>query len=247
MDPRKERSSKYVTTVYAIFIILFAFTLALFYISRCQQSPRLATQDDDILKPKESAENIKKATEKIDITNEQSENKIEASKSNNLTDDENFNTILSKKDSSDGEKINSHSFKTPSGETFSPEAKPSHAEPALISAGQKVAIFFSADSTGLTKNALKKLEAITEFVLKHPDAEIIIEGYGDSNINSRNNKRLSQLRANIVKSYFVRKGIAIERIKAFWMGSENPLASKDSQEDRIKTHQVEVKLNEIQG
>jgi general secretion pathway protein A len=108
-----------------------------------------------------------------------------------------------------------------------------------------VAIFFSADSTGLTKNALKKLEAITEFVLKHPDAEIIIEGYGDSNINSRNNKRLSQLRANIVKSYFVRKGIAIERIKAFWMGY--PLASKDSQEDRIKTHQVEVKLNEIQG
>jgi outer membrane protein OmpA-like peptidoglycan-associated protein len=55
------------------------------------------------------------------------------------------------------------------------------------------------------------------------------------------------LRANIVKSYLVRKGIAIERIKAFWMGSENPAASKDSQEDRIKTHQVEVRLNEIQG
>jgi len=242
MDLPQKRSSRYVTTVYAIFIILFAFTVSLFYISRGQKSPHLTKQDDEILKPKGSAENIQKATEKIKITKEQSEIKIEASKSNNLTDDENFNTMLLKKDSSDGEKINSDSFKTPSGEAFSPNAKPNHAKPSLISTGQKVAIYFSAESTGLTNNALEKLEAITEFLFKYPGAEIIIEGYGDSNKNYRNNKRLSQLRANIVKSYLVRKGIAIERIKAFWMGSENPVASNDSQEDRNKSHRVEVKF-----
>ena len=150
--------------------------------------------------------------------------------------------MLSKKDSSDGEKINSDSFKTPSGEAFSPNAKPSHAPPSLISTRQKVAIYFSADSTGLTNNALEKLEAITEFLLKYPDAEIIIEGYGDSTINYRNNKILSQLRANIVRSHLVKKGTAIGRIKAFWMGSENPVVSNDSQEDRNKSHQVEVKF-----
>ncbi len=211
MDLPKKRSNRYVIGVYAIFIILFAFTVSLFYTSRCQKSPRLAKQDDNSLKPKGSVENIQKVREKIYITKEQSENKIEASTSNNVADDENFNTPRSKKDSSDGKKIN-------------------------------VVIYFSADSTGLTNNALEKLKAITEFLLKYPDAEIIIEGYGDSNKKYRHNKRLSQLRANIVKSYLVRNGTAITRIKAFWMGSENPAGGNDFQEDRNKTHQVEVKF-----
>ncbi len=122
MDLPKKRSNRYVIGVYAIFIILFAFTVSLFYTSRCQKSPRLAKQDGDILKPKGSVENIQKVTEKIYITKEQSENKIEASKSNNVADDENFNTPRSKKDSSDGKKITIDGFKTPSGEAFNPNA-----------------------------------------------------------------------------------------------------------------------------
>jgi outer membrane protein OmpA-like peptidoglycan-associated protein len=242
MDLPKKRSYRYVTGVYAVFIILFAFTVSLFYTSRCQKSPSLAKQDDFILKSEGSTEDIQKTAEPIDINHGKSENKFEAYKSDDLTDNENLSTPQDKTDSSDGEKLNIENFKTPSGKAFKQNDNPTPAKPALISSRQKGVIYFSADSTGLTNNALEKLMAITGYLLKYPDAEVIIEGYGDSNKNYRHNKRLSQLRANIVKNYLVRKGIASARIKAFWMGSENPSGGDDSQEDRNKTHQVEIQF-----
>jgi outer membrane protein OmpA-like peptidoglycan-associated protein len=239
----KERSRRYVTTIYAIFIILFAFTAVLFYTSRCQKSPpRVAKQDDDNLKPKPSAEIGQKTTDKTGITAEPSGRKIGSRKSYNLADDQKFNTLGPQEDDSNDEKKLDDRFKTSSDEAVSPKAQPTPTKPPQISLGQIVSIFFSTDSTGLTNDALEKLEAIAELLLKHPDAEIIIEGYGDSNIDDRNNQRLSQLRADIVKNYLVRRGIGDEKIKAFWVGSINPAASDDSQEDLNKTHQVEVKF-----
>ena len=80
-------------------------------------------------------------------------------------------------------------------------------------------------------------------ILKFPDAEIIIRGYGDTDKKYRHNMRLSQLRADIVKSYLIRHGTASARIKAFWIGSEKPTAENVPQEDRNKTHLVEIMFN----
>ena len=242
----KERSSRYVTVIYAIFIVLFAFTLTLFYISRCQKSSRLAKKDDAILKPGNSAENIQEAREQIDITEKPSIITIETPDSYNLSGEKSLNSLPPKKDSSDDEKVIGDRLKTPSAVATIPEDKPSPSQPALITFGQPVAIFFSAESPGLTKKALEKLEAIFEFLTNNPDAEIIIEGYGDSNKIDQNNKRLSQLRAEIVKNHLVRKGIAIKKIKAFWMSSENLATRNHAQEESNKTHRVEVKLKKNQ-
>ena len=78
--------------------------------------------------------------------------------------------------------------------------------------------------------------------MKEPDEELIIEGYGDSSKTDNHNKNLSKLRANIVKSYFVKRDISNSRIKAYWMGTENPTGVDNYQEGRNKTHQVEVKF-----
>ena len=75
MDLPRKRSNKYVTAVYAIFIILFAFTATLFYASRCQESGRLVQQDDDIRKSKAAAENPPVVTHKIYIAKEPSQDK----------------------------------------------------------------------------------------------------------------------------------------------------------------------------
>jgi len=241
MDLPKKRSSLYVTGVYALFIILFAFTLSLFYTSRCQKSPRSAKQDADILKPQDSSDNLQKVTKKIDIHKGHSENKYEASNSDNEVNDENINAPLSKKDSSDEQKINIDGFKTPSGEAINPSANLMRSQTSLNSNRQKAVIYFSTESTGLTDKALDKLRTIYLFLLRNPDEELIIEGYGDSSKTNRHSKNLSKLRANIVKGYFVKRGISNSRIKTFWMGSENPAGIDVSQEDKNKTHQVEVK------
>jgi len=241
MDMPKKRSSRYVTGVYVLFIILFVFTLSLFYTSRCQKSPRSAKQDAGILKPQDSSDNLQKVTKKLDINKGQSENKYEASNSDNEVNDENINAPLSKKDSSDEQKINIDGFKTPSGEAINPSANLIRSQTSLNSNKQKAVIYFSTESTGLTDKALDKLRTIYLFLLRYPDEELIIEGYGDSSKTNRHNKNLSKLRANIVKGYFVKRGISNSRIKIFWMGSENPAGINVSQEDKNKTHQVEVK------
>ena len=241
MDMPKKRSSRYVTGVYVLFIILFVFTLSLFYTSRCQKSPRSAKQDAGILKPQDSSDNLQKVTKKLDINKGQSENKYEASNSDNEVNDENINAPLSNKDTSDEIKINIDGFKTPSNEAINPSANPIRPQRSLKSNRQKAVIYFSTESTGLTDKALDKLRTIYLFLLRYPDEELIIEGYGDSSKTNRHNKNLSKLRANIVKGYFVKRGISNSRIKIFWMGSENPAGINVSQEDKNKTHQVEVK------
>jgi outer membrane protein OmpA-like peptidoglycan-associated protein len=78
--------------------------------------------------------------------------------------------------------------------------------------------------------------------VKDPDEEIIIEGYGDSNKTNRDDKILSKLRAEVVKDYFLKRGISDSRIKTCWMGSENRTECHVSKEDKDKTHQVEFKF-----
>ena len=243
MDLPKKRPNRYLIGIYAFFIILFVFTLSLFYTSRCQKSPRSAKQNADILDAQDSSDNIQKITKKLDTDKGQSENKNEASKLDNEVYDENINAPLSNKDTSDEIKINIDGLKTPSNEAINPSANPIRPQRSLKSNRQKAIIYFSAESTGLTDKALDKLRTIFLFLLRYPDEELIIEGYGDSSKTDRHNINLSKLRANIVKGYFVKREISNSRIKAFWMGSENIARINVSQEDKIKTHQVEVKFN----
>ena len=242
MDPFKKRSSRYVTGIYALFIMLFAFTLSLFYASRCQNSPRPAKQDTDISKLQDSSDNLQEITKKIDTNKAQPEKKHETSNSDNKVSDENIIEPLSKKDSSDEQEENIDGSKTPSGDAINPSANPVQSQPNPKSGNQRNVIYFSEESTGLTGKALDKLRAIYLVLLKDPDEELLIEGYGDSNKTSRHNKNLSKLRANIVKGYFVKREISNSRIKVFWMGSENPAKINVPQKDKNKTHQVEVKF-----
>jgi outer membrane protein OmpA-like peptidoglycan-associated protein len=240
MDLTKKRSNRYAAGVYAVLIILFAFTVSLFFNSRCQKSPPSSKPDDDILKPKMSTENLQKVTKKIDTPEERSKKTFDDSKSYNLTDDEISDGPLSNKDFSKGPKTNIKGVKTPSGAALSQGKNQIQEQPSLISSGQNVVIYFSTDSTGLTDDAIEKLQKIREFLLKHPDEEIIIEGYGDSSADYRHDKKLSELRANVVKSYLEKQGISSSRLQIFWMGFKNPSGDDDSQKKADKNHQVEI-------
>jgi outer membrane protein OmpA-like peptidoglycan-associated protein len=242
MDLSKKRSSRYVTGIYALFIMLFAFTLSLFYASRCQYSPRPAKQDTDISKLQDSSDNLQEITKKIDTNKAQPEKKREISNSDKKVSDKIIIAPLSKKDFLDEKEENIDDSKTPSDDAINPSANPVRSQPNPISGHQGNIIYFSAESTGLTDKALDKLRKIYLVLLKDPDEELLLEGYGDSNKTNRHNKNLSKLRANIVKGYFVKREISNSRLKVFWIGSENPAKVNAFQKDKNKTHQVEVKF-----
>lgn len=242
MDLPKKSSHRYLTGIYAIFIIVFAITLSLFYNSRCQKSTHSENQDADIVKPEESSDNLQKVAKKIDIKKGQPEKEYENSKSDNKDYDENINTALSKKDDSNEQRINIDGSQTPPDEAFNPKDNQTNTKLPSISFRHDEVIFFSAESTGMTDEALEKLKTIYLFLVKNPDEEIIIEGYGDSSKTNRNDKILSKLRVYVVKAYFVKRGISNSRIKTCWMGSENRTECNVSNENKDKTHQVEIKL-----
>ena len=241
-DLSRKRSRRYLTGIYAFFIIVFAITLSLFYKSWHQNSTLSEKQATDILKLEDSSDNLQIVKKKIEIFKGQPENKYAVSKSNDEVNDENIDTALSKKGDFDDQKINTNGSKTLPEEIINPSANVIRSQPPLNSSDQNSIIYFSAESTGLTDKALEKLKTSYLFLLNAPDEEIIIEGYGDSSKTNRNNKNLSKIRSNVVKDYFIKRGISNSRIKTYWMGSENITGGKVSEKDKAKTHQVEIKF-----
>jgi general secretion pathway protein A len=108
---------------------------------------------------------------------------------------------------------------------------------------QKFIIYFKNNSNDLPNKAIEILDKILSSISQYPDSEIIIEGYSDSVGNYWYNKKLSKLRANVVKSYLVGRGIPQLKIKVFGQGPKNPLGSNKTAEGRTKNRRVEIKIN----
>ncbi|MBW2247869.1 MAG: AAA family ATPase [Deltaproteobacteria bacterium] len=106
----------------------------------------------------------------------------------------------------------------------------------------KTVINFGHNSNDLSDEDFETIEPIGAFISQHPDAKIIIKGYTDALGKYLYNKRISEFRANLVKSYFVGRGISPSRIQVFGMGSENPRRSNQTREGRMLNRRVEINI-----
>ena len=134
---------------------------------------------------------------------------------------------------------------TPSGSMAADEpaadiARP--AEPGDQSKENKFLVYFKKESTEPDRSLYETLSKIVDLLPLYPDMKIFIEGYTDSYGDYSYNKHISQLRANIVKSYLEAQGIEESRISAVGMGPENPIADNSTREGRSKNRRVEIHL-----
>ena len=67
-----------------------------------------------------------------------------------------------------------------------------------------------------------------------------IAGHTDSVGPEAYNQKLSEARANAVRDYFIRKGIAAERLRAVGYGESRPVAGNDTEEGRRQNRRVEL-------
>jgi outer membrane protein OmpA-like peptidoglycan-associated protein len=114
----------------------------------------------------------------------------------------------------------------------------------FIPAPKKI-INFGYNSKDLSDKALEILKQTTELIIQHPNTEVIINGYTDSVGDDSYNKELSKSRANIVKNFFVGRGISPSRIKTFGLGQKNPIGSNKTSEGRTVNRRVEIQLDTI--
>jgi len=120
---------------------------------------------------------------------------------------------------------------TPTGVTVNTSGCP--AVEALSLEGVK----FEYKSSRLTSDAEGILDGVV-VVLRNSSSKFVIEGHTDSVASVSYNKKLSQSRADSVKSYLESKGILSNRMEAVGYGESRPVASNDSEVGRAANRRV---------
>ena len=101
-------------------------------------------------------------------------------------------------------------------------------------------VLFESGRADLRPGTAGKLNKLVTFLNSHPDRSVAIEGYTDSIGSEDYNQALSQRRADSVRLYLVRQGIASGRLSASGLGVSAPVAGNDSAAGRQENRRVEV-------
>lgn len=115
--------------------------------------------------------------------------------------------------------------------------KPSIIEKAVRLEGAN----FATGSSKLLKAADSKLNEVVDAAREYPDVQLDVTGYTDNVGDAQKNLKLSQERANAVKAYLVKNGVASERINTKGVGADSPIADNATAEGRAKNRRVEVR------
>jgi len=102
---------------------------------------------------------------------------------------------------------------------------------------------FVSGSAKLTAAAKTELSKGVVILAEHTSLSVAINGYTDISGKAATNLVLSQKRADVVKAYFVAKGISADRLTATGFGVENPIADNKIAAGRAKNRRVEFKGN----
>lgn len=100
-------------------------------------------------------------------------------------------------------------------------------------------VLFKSGKYDLMDGAKTKLSSVTE-ALQASERPVTIEGHTDSRGSDSSNMRLSQRRAESVRTFFISEGVSGTRITATGVGEDRPIASNDSAEGRANNRRVEI-------
>jgi OOP family OmpA-OmpF porin len=86
----------------------------------------------------------------------------------------------------------------------------------------------------------RSLDEIAAVLKAHPRLALEVHGHTDSTASADTNLRLSEARAQAVRDYLLRQGIAPERVRAKGFGESQPVATNATAEGRARNRRVEL-------
>jgi outer membrane protein OmpA-like peptidoglycan-associated protein len=104
------------------------------------------------------------------------------------------------------------------------------------------AVRFDFNKSSLTAQAKTNLDKLVQVFTEYPDTNIVIYGYTDSSGADDYNLKLSQQRADAVKSYLSKKGVSSARFTTTGMGEVDPIESNETDAGRSKNRRVEFAI-----
>lgn len=111
-----------------------------------------------------------------------------------------------------------------------------------IGAAALIDINFDSDKSVIKQNDVPSLDNVYALMKAHPTLHIELHGHTDNANRTSDpeyNLKLSQRRADAVKEYLVKKGIAAERIKAIGFGDTRPVADNATNEGKAANRRTE--------
>jgi outer membrane protein OmpA-like peptidoglycan-associated protein len=90
--------------------------------------------------------------------------------------------------------------------------------------------------------SFKQLDEVVKILNEYDDYQLIIDGHTDNTGKADKNQLLSDKRADAVKNYFIKKGIAASRMIATGYGDTKPLAENNSVSNKSKNRRVELNM-----
>jgi outer membrane protein OmpA-like peptidoglycan-associated protein len=101
-------------------------------------------------------------------------------------------------------------------------------------------VLFEVGRAELLPAARQNVDDVIELLNSEPDKRIRIEGHTDSSGPAALNLRLSQQRAEAVRTALTERGIDAGRMDAVGMGEDFPIANNDTEAGRASNRRVDV-------
>ena len=101
-------------------------------------------------------------------------------------------------------------------------------------------VLFDFDSANLKPGAREKVARIAGILQSHPDLKIQVEGHTDSVGSDDYNLRLSDRRAESVRTSLVQQGVARDVVGTTGFGESKPVASNGTAAGRQQNRRVEI-------
>jgi len=101
-------------------------------------------------------------------------------------------------------------------------------------------VLFDTGKADLRPEARERLAKVAGILIAYPDIKVEIDGYTDSTGTAELNQRLSEERAEAVRSYMSSQGVSADKLTTHGFGEENPVASNDTSSGRQQNRRVEL-------
>jgi outer membrane protein OmpA-like peptidoglycan-associated protein len=103
-------------------------------------------------------------------------------------------------------------------------------------------LLFDRGASQLQPGAYDRLRTLANTLNNYPQSTVIIKGHTDSTGEDAFNQRLSEDRADRVRTYLISEGVSSPRISAIGFGETMPVASNSTEAGRQQNRRVEVEI-----
>jgi peptidoglycan-associated lipoprotein len=101
---------------------------------------------------------------------------------------------------------------------------------------------FDFDKSELKEDGRKTCEVVADYLTKHPQAKILIEGHCDERGTAEYNLALGERRATAVMTYLVSLGVPKAALSTISFGEERPLDPGNNEEAWAKNRRAHFVL-----